>query len=87
MFLHHFLFLRILNPQCVLMKSLGKDVPFESVVGLNGRVWVKTRSVKETIAVVNAIQAAENMTNDQIKFMCTRLMDSLAGFSPEEMET
>ena len=62
------------------MKSLGNKFPFEVVIGLNGRVWVKGRTNKETVALANAIAAAEYMVNDQIKAMVRRLADALAGF-------
>ena len=71
---------RILNPQCDLMKSLGKKFPCEVVVGMNGRVWVKGRTNKETVALANAMSAAEHMANEQIRAMCNRLADALAGF-------
>lgn len=75
-----FIFCRILNADCVLMKCLGNKIPFEAAVGMNGRVWVKARSNKETIAVANAILASEYMTNEEIKNMCQRLADALDGF-------
>lgn len=62
------------------MKCLGNKIPFEAAVGMNGRVWVKARSNKETIAVANAILASEYMTNEEIKNMCQRLADALDGF-------
>ncbi|KAK7101139.1 exosome complex component RRP40-like [Littorina saxatilis] len=71
---------KMCNPQCVLMKSLGNKFPFEVMVGMNGRIWVKGRTNKETVALANAVCAAEHMTNPQIKAMCHRLADALAGF-------
>lgn len=71
---------KILSSQCILMKTLGQKFPFEVVVGMNGRIWVKGRSNKETIALANAISASEHMTNEQIKAMCQRLADAVAGF-------
>lgn len=47
---------------------------------MNGRIWIKAKSTQETIAVTNAISAAEHMTNDQIRIMCKRLANALAGF-------
>lgn len=61
------------------MKSLGRKFPFEVVVGMNGRVWVKGRTNRETVALANAMCAAEHMSNDQIKSMCRRLADALSG--------
>ena len=33
------------------MFDLGKTIPFEIAVGMNGRVWLRGRSVKETICL------------------------------------
>ncbi|KAK3091319.1 hypothetical protein FSP39_018890 [Pinctada imbricata] len=71
---------KLLSAECELFKTLGKNLQFEVAVGVNGRIWVKSRSVSQTIAVVNAIEASEFMTNAQIKTMCKKLADTLAGF-------
>lgn len=66
---------KITSKQCVLMKFLGKHIPFEVACGMNGRVWVKTASIKSTITVCNAIQNSEFMTNEQIKLMIISFVD------------
>ncbi|XP_050403694.1 exosome complex component RRP40 [Patella vulgata] len=71
---------KILNPENVLLKTLGKNMKFETAVGMNGRVWVKGRNINETIAIINALAVSEFMTNEQILSMCKKLADSLAGF-------
>ena len=43
-------------------------------------MWVKGRSIKETIAISNAVCASEFMDNDQIKLMVRQMTDALAGF-------
>ena len=48
---------------------------FETTVGSNGRIWVDSKSIKETITIVNAISAAEYMTNEQVTAMCRKLAD------------
>ncbi|XP_076441235.1 exosome complex component RRP40-like [Babylonia areolata] len=70
---------KLISTECCLMKKLGNKFPFEVVVGMNGRVWVKGRTNKETLALVNAICSSENMTNEEIKAMCSQLSDDLAG--------
>ena len=71
---------KLLSPECVLLPSLGAQIPFEVAVGMNGRVWLRGRSVKETISLANAIECAEYMNNDEIKAMVGKLADALAGF-------
>lgn len=53
---------------------------FEVAIGMNGRIWLNAKSVSHTIALSNAISAAEHMSNEQIKVMCKKLMNALAGF-------
>ena len=45
-----------------------------------GRVWVRARSVKETVCIANAVECAEFMTRQEIAAMCNKLCDVLAGF-------
>ena len=71
---------KILSSECILLKTLGKTLQFEVAIGMNGRIWAKARSVPHTIALCNAISAAEYMSNEQIKIMCKKLTNALAGF-------
>ncbi|CAH1772438.1 unnamed protein product [Owenia fusiformis] len=71
---------KILSPQFNLLKTLGNSLPFEVAVGMNGRIWVKGRSIKETIAIVNGLNSVEYMDTNEIKVMCRKLLDTLAGF-------
>jgi len=71
---------KLLSPKSVLLSTLGKHMVFEIAVGMNGRVWVRARTVKETICLANAVECAEFMNNDQIESMCNKLFDVLAGF-------
>lgn len=67
---------KITTKDCVLVKSLGKHLPFEIACGMNGRVWIKAGSIKNTITVCNAISNCEFMNNDQIRLMIRSFVDS-----------
>jgi len=69
-----------LSPDSLLLATLGKQIPFEIAVGMNGRVWVRARSVKETVCLANAVECSEFMTRQEIQAMCNKLCDVLAGF-------
>lgn len=56
---------RLLAPQSAIVKDLEKIFPFEMVVGLNGRVWVKAKTVQQTLIVANLLESCENMTSQQ----------------------
>ena len=59
-----------------MIEALGKYFKFELTVGMNGRVWVNSGSVVQVIAITNAIQKCEQMTDDDER--CRRMVDSIA---------
>lgn len=67
---------KITSKDCILVKALGKQLPFELACGMNGRIWVKAGSIKNTITVCNAISNCEFMHNDQIKLLIRSFVDS-----------
>ena len=71
---------KLLSPDSVLLKKLGKTLKFEIAIGMNGRIWVRTNEAKETICIANAIWAAEHMNNSEISAMVDKLADALCGF-------
>lgn len=73
---------KILNPKCPLIETFKRilDIPFEIAAGMNGNVWVRAKSVQETIAVANTILAAEYKTDGEIKDLCENIGNILAGF-------
>ena len=71
---------KLLAPNSELLKILGSNTPFEVAVGMNGRVWVRARSVKETMILAQAMECSEYMTKEEVKTMCDKISDLLAGF-------
>lgn len=72
---------KILKAECPLLKTLSKEVAFEIAIGMNARIWIRAKTVKETIAVGNALLAAENLTNAEIVKMCDKIGQILGGFT------
>lgn len=68
---------KLLNPDCPLFKMLGRNQAYELAVGINGRVWIKARTVQETIAVANAILAAEYTVPSEMQKLCARIEKTL----------
>ncbi|XP_011157075.1 exosome complex component RRP40 [Solenopsis invicta] len=64
---------KLLNPECPLFKLLGQNQMYELAAGMNGRIWIKARSVQETIAVANAILAAEYTIPSEMQKLCTKI--------------
>lgn len=68
---------KLLNPDCPLFKLLGRNQAYEIAVGMNGRIWIKAQSIKETIAVANAILAAEYTVAGEMQKLCTIIEKTL----------
>ncbi|XP_062857056.1 exosome complex component RRP40-like [Trichomycterus rosablanca] len=66
---------RLLAPQSEIVKDLGSIFPFEMVVGMNGRVWVKAKTVQHTLIVANLLESCENMTAQQRKVLFKKVAE------------
>ncbi|XP_041476060.1 exosome complex component RRP40-like [Lytechinus variegatus] len=71
---------RLLSKDCPIMKLLNENIPYEIALGMNGRIWVRAKSIRTTIAVVNALANCEFITDEEIQIMMRRLVNGLAGF-------
>ncbi|KAK7916237.1 hypothetical protein WMY93_011998 [Mugilogobius chulae] len=56
---------RLLAPGSELMADLSGLFPSEMVLGLNGRVWVKSSSLQQTLIITNLLQSCEHLSNEQ----------------------
>ncbi|KAK2178956.1 hypothetical protein NP493_522g02033 [Ridgeia piscesae] len=75
--LHHIR--RILRPNCPLLKTLGDMMPYETAVGINGRIWVKGRSTIETITIANIISDSEHCSDSDMKTFVKSRVHALSG--------
>ncbi|KAI9494243.1 hypothetical protein BDB00DRAFT_787288 [Zychaea mexicana] len=66
---------RLLDPNTPILALLGEHFPFELAVGMNGRVWIHSNSVKDTIMLANAIQNSEYLDADECKAMVQGLIN------------
>lgn len=72
---------RLLSGDCGLLKILGDQLKFELTVGINGRVWIKSYSGKQTILIGHAIKEAESMPSDAaVREMAERTLATIQGF-------
>lgn len=67
---------RLLAPDCEIIQEVGKLYPLEIVFGMNGRIWVKAKTVQQTLILANILEACEHMTADQRKQIFSRLAES-----------
>lgn len=68
---------KLRHPDCPLLKLIGKETPMEVIAAMNGRIWIKSRSPRETIAVANAIIAAEYLSYDRMRDYVDKFMNEL----------
>ncbi|KAG8930115.1 exosome non-catalytic core subunit rrp40 [Tulasnella sp. 418] len=66
---------RLFDPTYFLLPTLGSKFPMEVVIGVNGRVWVKTPELRHTIAIARCIEAVDEQQLDQEK--TKRFLNSL----------
>ncbi|XP_057705585.1 exosome complex component RRP40 [Corythoichthys intestinalis] len=64
---------RLLAPQSDLRQELEQLFPCEMVVGMNGRLWVKSSSVQRTLILANLLESCENMTAAQRRHLLTKI--------------
>jgi exosome complex component RRP40 len=69
--------IRLLNPETPILSFLGEHFPFETAVGMNGRIWVNSEGPKYTILLANAIKNSEYLSEAQCKAMVDSLVDKL----------
>eukprot|EP00057_Strongylocentrotus_purpuratus_P030310 XP_781285.4 PREDICTED: exosome complex component RRP40 isoform X2 [Strongylocentrotus purpuratus] len=69
---------RLLLKDCPMLKFLGEKISYEIAIGMNGRIWVRAKSIHTTIAVVTALTNCEFMSEDDMKKMLRKLV--AAGF-------
>ncbi|XP_078116087.1 exosome complex component RRP40 [Sander vitreus] len=56
---------RLLSPHSDVLSDLQTLFPCELVVGMNGRLWVKSSSVQQTLIIANLLQSCDTMTAPQ----------------------
>lgn len=68
---------KLLNPECSLFRLLGRNQAYELAVGMNGKIWIKARTIQETIALANAILAAEYTIPSEMQKLCAKIEKTL----------
>lgn len=70
---------KILRPDCPLLHLLSEELKYEIAVGLNGKIWIKSKvNVQDTIAIANAILAAEYTPTNELSTLKDSILKSLA---------
>lgn len=62
----------LLNYDNPLLRTLGKKTPFEICIGMNGKVWINSKSAKDTFTILTALLAAEKKNVSDIVSLCRK---------------
>lgn len=60
-----------------LYQRLGEYAPFEIAVGMNGRVWLKSKSTQQTVRMSNVILLLEDASLTDVGAICDRIMQDV----------
>ncbi|TWW55507.1 exosome complex component RRP40 isoform X2 [Takifugu flavidus] len=64
---------RLLAPHSEIRSDLQQLVPCELLVGINGRVWLKSSSTQRTLIIANLLQCCDTMTAPQRRQLFRRV--------------
>ena len=65
---------RLLSPSCNLLSNLGKKYRFEIAVGMNGRIWISSKTLENVIHISSLIQTFSDASDEEIVQMCDDLL-------------
>lgn len=68
---------KLLSPSCPFLDLTGKMFKYEITIGLNGRIWIKSGTVINTMLIYNAILLAEHMTAAEIATMSSSIFQTV----------
>ena len=64
----------LLDPNNTVLNALGKRLPFELAVGLNGAFWVNAAEPQHVVLVSNAILNSEFLSASEATSMVDQLL-------------
>uniref|UniRef100_A0AAQ4PH40 Exosome complex component RRP40 n=1 Tax=Gasterosteus aculeatus aculeatus TaxID=481459 RepID=A0AAQ4PH40_GASAC len=64
---------RLLTPHSEILSDLKQLFPCELVMGMNGRLWVKSCSLQQTLVISNLLQSCDTMTAQQRRELFRRV--------------
>lgn len=76
----------LLDPRNIVLKELGRYIPFEICIGVNGFLWIHSSRPEYSILIQNAIINSEVLTEAQVRGMVTSLLETVNRQMEEETE-
>lgn len=72
---------KLLNEKCNLLHLLSKECQYEIVAGINGRIWINSKSQRNTILLRNVILEAEHTPYNEMKNLADKFGAELTGIN------
>lgn len=57
---------KLLQPNCIVLECLAKQLAFEIAVGMNGVVWIDAKKPIEIVLISNSIKQTEKMRDSEV---------------------
>jgi len=67
----------LLDEDCYVLSCVGRHIPFELAIGVNGRVWINAANHLHIILITNAILNSEGRSKEYITTMVQKIMQAL----------
>ncbi|CAH2293686.1 exosome complex component RRP40 isoform X1 [Pelobates cultripes] len=68
---------KLLTPQNDIIQELMNVYPLEIVIGMNGRIWTKAKTIQQTLIIANLLEACEYLTAAQRKHVFAQFADGM----------
>lgn len=69
---------RLLTEECKILETLGKAFPFESTIGINGRIWINGH-IDNIRMVKTALLRLESVSDEDVVKNFDQLLKELRG--------
>lgn len=70
---------KILNEKCSLLHLLSKETPYELAAGINGRIWINTKSLRATVLLRQTLLEAEHTPYEDMRKLVDKFATQLTG--------
>lgn len=70
---------KILNEKCSLLHMLSKETPYELAAGINGRIWIHSKSLKTTALLRQTLLEAEHTPYENMRQLVDKFATKLTG--------
>jgi exosome complex RNA-binding protein Rrp4 len=76
--------IRLMVPTCTVLEVLGSRFPFEITVGMNGRVWIKSKNPRLVVNISRTIQNSRGKNETELRDLIESLIRESHGTDGDE---